>query len=337
MRIVHIILTSSFAGSERHVIELANAQAAEHDVTLILRRASARSRAGAYAHRVAPEVKLILVGDWFARWHARKLLRELKPDVAHAHLSGACRALHGLQGLCLRIATLHINYKPQQHAALDALVAIAPWQMDAIPLPLRDHTTQIDNWTLPHPTAQDARHRLRALHGIASDAWVIGAIGRVEHNKGFDLLIEAFQQANLSNVYLVVIGQGSQLDKLRRKRVKNVLLPGFADRPEEWLATFDCFVSAARDEPFGLVMLEAMQAGLPILASASQGARHLADVIGTPLLPIADVNALATKLSEWATARPARRTYPMQRFSIESKLSEIEAVYRRELLRLADK
>jgi len=336
MRIVHIILTSSFAGSERHAIELANAQAAEHDVTLILRRAAARSRAGSYAHRVAPEVKLILVGDWFARWHARKLLRELKPDVAHAHLSGACRALHGLNGLCLRLATLHINYKPQQHAVLDALVAIAPWQMDAIPLPLRDHTTQIDNWTLPNPAAQDARQRLRALHSIASDAWVIGAIGRVEHNKGFDLLIEAFQQANLPNAHLVIIGQGSQLDKLRRKMIKNVLLPGFADRPEEWLATFDCFVSAARDEPFGLVMLEAMQAGLPILASASQGARHLADVIATPLLPIGDVNALAARLSEWAATRPARRSYPMQRFSIESKLGEIEAVYRRELARLAN-
>ena len=177
---------------------------------------------------------------------------------------------------------------------------------------------------------------MRTLHSIASDAWVIGAIGRVEHNKGFDLLIEAFQQTNLPNAHLVIIGQGSQLDKLRRKMVKNVLLPGFADRPEEWLATFDCFVSAARDEPFGLVMLEAMQAGLPILASASQGARHLAEVIATPLLPIGDVNALAAALSEWAAARPARCSYPMQRFSIESKLGEIEAVYRRELARLAN-
>ena len=336
MRIVHLILTSRFAGSERHVIELANAQAAQHDVTLIIRRAAAQSRADSYAHRVAPEVKLILVGDWFARWHARKLLRKLRPDVAHAHLSGACRALHGLKGLCLRLATLHICYKPQQHAALDALVAIAPWQMDAIPLPLRNHSTQIDNWTLPNPAAKDARQRLRALHGIASDAWVIGAIGRVEHSKGFDILIDAFQQANLPDAYLVIIGQGSRLHELRRKAIKNVLLPGFSNRPEEWLATFDCFVSASRDEPFGLVLLEAMQAGLPILASASQGARHLANIIETPLLPIADCDALAAGLKKLTDTRPARCTYPMQRFSIESKLREIEEFYQRELANIAE-
>lgn len=332
MRIVHLILTSHFAGSERHVIELANAQAARgHDVTLVLRRASARSRPGAYAHRVDPRVKRVLVGDWFARWHARKLLRQLRPDVAHAHLSAACKALHGLKGLCLRVATLHICYKPRQHADLDALVAIAPWQMAAIGPPLRDHTTQIDNWTLPHPPAADARQRLRQQHGIPHDAWVFGAIGRAERSKGFDLLIEAFQRARLPNAHLVIVGHGEELDALRRTAGPSVHLPGFSDAPQDWLAAFDGFVSAARDEPFGLVLLEAMEAGLPILASATQGARHLSEAIGAPLVPLLDVEALATGLRELAARRPPRQTYPMARFRIDGKLAELEAFYRREL------
>ncbi len=38
MKIVHLLLTHSFAGTERHAIELANAQAADHEVTMILHR-----------------------------------------------------------------------------------------------------------------------------------------------------------------------------------------------------------------------------------------------------------------------------------------------------------
>lgn len=334
MRIAHIILTSRFAGSERHVIELANEQARDHDVTLILRRASAKSRPDAYANRVAPGVKVILVGDWFASWHARRLLRKLKPDVAHAHLSSACRALHGLEGLCPRIATLHISYKPGQHASLDGLIAIAPWQMEAIPQPLRQHTTQIDNWTLANLPAADARGRLRALHGIPEDAWVIGAIGRAEYNKGFDLLIKAFKQAQLPNARLVIVGRGGELDALRKLADERILLTGFVQQPQDWLAAFDCFVSAARDEPFGLVLLEAMEARLPILASASKGARHLADVIGTPLCPVGDVEALAVALHAMAVQRPERHQYPMERFRIDGKRREIEAFYQSEMDRL---
>ena len=111
--------------------------------------------------------------------------------------------MHGLRGLCLRVATLHIRYKPRQHAALDALVAIAPWQLADIPAPLRAHAAQIDNWVLPRHPAPDARARLRAAHGIPPDAWVFGAVGRVEQTKGLDFLLDAFQQAGLADAWLV--------------------------------------------------------------------------------------------------------------------------------------
>ena len=126
MRITHLILTRHFAGSERHAVELANAQAREHDVSLVLRRGAAGGHADAFADRVDPKVHTVLVPDWLPVWHAANAVKRLRPDVAHAHLSGACRALQGLQGVCLRVATLHIHYKASQHAALDALVAVAP-------------------------------------------------------------------------------------------------------------------------------------------------------------------------------------------------------------------
>jgi glycosyltransferase involved in cell wall biosynthesis len=332
MRIAHLLLTRRFAGSERYAVELANAQAAAGDeVAMVLRRAAAQPRPDAIAHRLDPAVRLELVPELFAQWHARRRLRRLRPQVAHAHLSGACRALQGLpRGTCLRVATLHIAYKPQQHAALDALVAIAPWQLEAVPARLRPHTVQLDNWTLPAAPTPGARERLRARLGIAADAPVFGALGRAERGKGFDLLLDAFLQLDDPRAWLVIAGQGRELQALRRRAAGHprILLPGFVERPRDWLELFDVFVSPARDEPFGLVLLEAMEAGLPIVASASHGARHLAPAIGSALVPCDDVPALAAAL---ASAPRARRDYPMERFRIEARLPEFAAFYRREL------
>jgi glycosyltransferase involved in cell wall biosynthesis len=335
MRIVHLLLTSRFAGSERHALELAAAQAATHDVTLVLRRAGTATRADAIAHRVDPKVRVEVVGDLAPSWRARRLLRRLRPDVAHAHLSAGCRALHGLEDTgCLRVATLHIAYKPRQHASLDGLIAIAPWQLADIPPALRARSVQIDNWTLPRAPSADARARLRAEHGIADDTFLVGALGRAEPGKGLDVLIDAFDRARLPNARLAIVGQGSAWPDLRKRAGADVLMPGFAERPHDWLAAFDGFVSAARREPFGLVLLEAMQAGLPIVATASQGASHLAPQLQAPLVPIDDPAAMALALQRMVADGQRRIEYPMQAFRIESKLAQVEAFYLDGLARL---
>ena len=331
LSIAHVLLTRRFAGTERHAVELANAQAAQgHDVALILRRAGTEDRPDAIAHRVADNVRVIVVGDLFASWRARRVLKRLRPDIAHAHLSGGCRALKGWRNAASRrIATLHIRYKPQQHEGLDGLIAIAPWQFDDMPAAMRAKSVQIDNWTVPRAPSADARERLRREFGIADDAFVFGALGRVEQSKGLDVLVDAWTRAALpDDARLVIVGQGGAWKGVRAKAPGEVVMPGFTGVPRDWLEAFDVFVSAARSEPFGLVLLEAMGARLPILASASQGATHLREVIATPLVPVGDADALAIALRAAHDARPARRDYPMQRFGIDDKLAETEAFYR---------
>ncbi|MBE2210732.1 MAG: glycosyltransferase family 4 protein [Xanthomonadaceae bacterium] len=331
LSIAHVLLTRRFAGTERHAVELANAQAAQgHDVTLILRKAGAEDRPDAIAHRVDPRVQVVVVGNLLSSWQARRVLKKLRPDIAHAHLSGGARALKGWRDVATaRIATLHIRYKPQQHQGLDGLIAIAPWQFEDMPPAMRERSVQIDNWTVPSAPSIDARTRLRDEFGIARDAFVFGALGRVEASKGLDVLVAAWQRAALpADARLVIVGQGGAWQALRAQAPADVVMPGFTDVPRDWLEAFDVFVSAARSEPFGLVLLEAMGAGLPILASASEGATHLREVIGTPLVPVGDADALATALRAMFEARPARREYPMQRFDIDDKLAEIEAFYR---------
>lgn len=328
MRIAHLLLTRRFAGTERHVVELAAAQAqAGHEVSVILRHAAAESRPDAIAHRVDAAVKVHLVSDLFSSWHARRLVRRLRPDVAHAHLSGGCRALDRV-GHGLRVATLHIRYKPRQHAHLDGLIAIAPWQLDAIPPPLRKQTVQIDNWTHDCRADPEARVRLRRAHGIADNAFLIGTLGRVERSKGHGILLESFARAQLPNSRLAIVGHGDDWQRLRDRAPASVVMPGFTDAPQNWLAAFDLFVSGARSEPFGLVLLEAMQAGLPIVATRSEGAQHLAPLIGTPLVPVDDVDAMAAALAAAHDTGRHRVTYPLEPFRVEAALPRIEAFYR---------
>lgn len=331
LSIAHLVLTRRFAGTERHVVELANAQAEQgHDVTVILRKAGAENRPDAIAHRLSDKVRFVVVGNVLSQWQARHALKRLRPDIAHAHLSGGARALRGWRDATShRVATLHIRYKPQQHQGLDGLIAIAPWQFDDMPPRMRAKSVQIDNWTVPRAASGDARLRLRKHFGLADDAFVFGALGRVETSKGLDVLVDAWKRAALpSDARLVIVGQGDAWKEVRANAPDAVVMPGFTDVPRDWLEAFDVFVSAARSEPFGLVLLEAMGARLPILASASEGATHLRDVIDAPLESVDDVAAWIAALHRVYAARPTRRDYPMQRFNIEDKLAEIEAFYR---------
>ena len=334
MKIVHLLLTHSFAGTERHVVELANAQVRHHEVSVVLHRRAAEKRPNAIAHRFDPAVKIVLVGGWgpLAVWAARRALRRLAPDVAHAHLSGACRALRGLRAGFLRVATLHIHYKPQQHADMDALIAIAPWQLEQIPPALRSRTRQIDNWTHAAPADPQARQRIRAQLGLGDEEFLIGALGRVEASKGLDVLIDAYQSSQPPGSRLAIVGHGRHWEVLRRRAPASVAMPGFVERPQEWFSAFDAFVSAAHSEPFGLVFLEAMSSGLPILATATQGARHLEALIDRPLVPQGDTKALAQALGELARQRPARRSYDLGAFSRDAKVAAIEAFYLRQRL-----
>lgn len=333
MRIAHLLFTKRFAGSERYAIELANAQAAHHDVCFLLSSAAAEDRPDAWAARLDPRIQQVRL-HWptlFPALRVRHWAAQWRPDVCHAHLSFACKALAGLSGVAARVATLHIAYKPHQHDHLDGLIAITPSQLAQIPPSYAGTVRQISNWSEPKLAAPGARERLRAAWGVGPDDWLIGTLGRGERSKGWDLLVEAFTQARLPGARLVLVGDGPQWHAVRAAAPASVVMPGFTNEPENCLAAFDAFVSPARSEPFGLVFLEAMHAGLPVVATATEGAAYLGDSFEA-VVPCGDVSALAQALARLrqslGTTGPRRRHHPMERFGRSARAAEIEDFYR---------
>ncbi|MBL0373286.1 glycosyltransferase family 4 protein [Rhizobium sp. KVB221] len=99
------------------------------------------------------------------------------------------------------------------------------------------------------------------------------AVGRLTHQKGFDLLLEAFAriEASFPDWKLVIWGEGEDRAALEGKRRDlgldgRVDMPGVTGRPGQWIETADVFVLSSRYEGWGIVLLEAMAAGLPVVS-----------------------------------------------------------------------
>lgn len=125
------------------------------------------------------------------------------------------------------------------------------------------------------------RQAFRAFYGIDPRRPVALYVGRVAHEKNIDFLLEAARAAvrQLPTLLLLIAGEGPALDALRRRVAAlgleaNVRFLGYLGRVSELpdcYAAADVFVFASRTETQGLVLLEAMAAGTPVVALSAMG------------------------------------------------------------------
>jgi GalNAc-alpha-(1->4)-GalNAc-alpha-(1->3)-diNAcBac-PP-undecaprenol alpha-1,4-N-acetyl-D-galactosaminyltransferase len=97
------------------------------------------------------------------------------------------------------------------------------------------------------------------------------AVGRLDKQKGFDLLIEAFSNLAISNTHLVILGEGEERKKLERiisnKGLSDrIHLFGLIDEIWPWYRYAKCFVSSSLNESWGNAIIEAMSQGCPVVA-----------------------------------------------------------------------
>ena len=166
---------------------------------------------------------------------------------------------------------------------------------------------------IPNGIDVDGDPRPTPLH-LPFGRFVLG-LGRLVDKKGFDLLIDAFARLeNRADLGLVIGGDGPALGRLhgevRRRGLDNrVVLPGMLSRGQvAWaMRNAALFVMPSRVEPFGIVMLESMLAGCPVIASSRGGA---SDVIrngrdGLLVDPL-DVQAVADTMERVLRERELR-------------------------------
>jgi glycosyltransferase involved in cell wall biosynthesis len=150
---------------------------------------------------------------------------------------------------------------------------------------------------------QVAREAAREHLGLPQDAWVVGNVGRLHPDKDQATLIRGFAQALPqlpAGSLLVIMGTG-RLESALRALVSeldvsdSVCFPGQVLNARRYFKAFDVFALTSDHEPFGMVLLEAMAAGVPLICSDCGGGREVVGGVGE-LFPMGDCGALAQRL-----------------------------------------
>lgn len=184
-----------------------------------------------------------------------------------------------------------------------------------------------------------ARQKFRTLWQIPEDAFVIGSIARFHPTKGLNYLISAVKTLypSIPGLHLLLIGDGPLLHSVENELRESSIpytLPGYLPDAAQALPAMDLFALPSVSEGMGLVLLEAIQAQIPIIASDTGGIkellRHGTDGL---LVPPADVPALTEGLSLLIKTPALRKELAesalsrLEIFSVEKMVHEVEAFY----------
>jgi glycosyltransferase involved in cell wall biosynthesis len=355
MRLALVISALGAGGAERVIVTLANAWAARGwQVALITFEPPGTKP----YYRVDPRVALRQLGIpsvGHPRWRAirqglrrlralRQALRAVAPDLVIAFLAKInVLAMLASRGLAVPVIVSERNNPERQrlrgmwswlrqwlYGAAWCVVTPSRGVLASFPRKIRARGRVIPNPVDLTAAAIPQRGKGRLV-----------AVGRLVHQKGFDLLLRAF--AGLAPDHpewtLTVWGEGEQraaLEALRARLglVGRVQLPGLTERPGQWVEEGDIFVLSSRYESFGNVITEAMVAGLPVIAfecpwGPGDILRHGEDGL---LVPPEDVGALAAAMRRLIVDADLRRrlgetaAQNVRRFARDAIIAEWDAL-----------
>lgn len=362
-----LLLTTELhpAGAEQVVFELATRLSRERwSVTVAALRspggadgavAEALSAAGVDVRPLRLRGKLDLRGAL----RLARLLRALRPALVHAHLfhgNLAARLLAPSAGARV-ISTIHVVERRRLPARpwLERLLAGRDDATVCVSEAVRRHAQTalgarsdrlrvIENGIdlarfAPPPEPDRARREARAALGLPADAPIVGAVGRLDRQKGLDVLLEAF--ARLAPLHpsavLALAGGGPEEEALRglaraRRLEARVRFLGHRRDVPAVLAALDVFCMPSRWEGFGLALAEALACGKPVVASAVDSLPEVlgeAGLLVPPERPLALADALGALLGDpprrASLARAAR--VRAERFSVERMIAAYDALY----------
>jgi glycosyltransferase involved in cell wall biosynthesis len=265
-----------------------------------------------------------------ARAALRDLLRRAPVDVVVCQQTWSCVVFGSVvreMGLPL---VLWVHMASDGGHWLERAVRLTP--PDAVVCNSRFSASRVAGWlpkaprhvaycpvSIPGPTSAEARRQTRQDLGVTDDRMIVGMAARAEEWKGHRVLIEALGQLKDRAGWVCWIAGGAQrpaeaaymesLIRLVREHGLDdrVRLLGARNDVNELIAASDVYCQPNLEpEPFGLSLIEAMYAGLPVVTTAAGGALEIVDDTCGELTPLGNVPAVAAAIDRLA-ADPSRR------------------------------
>jgi glycosyltransferase involved in cell wall biosynthesis len=348
MRVTCYLDASQPGGSSNSLALLVNALDQRFEVSVIGSSADMVAEVSSgradVATRVVPPVKNKF--DFRSIRQHMRAIRELRPDILHVNLDNPWTAQYGLLlGVLTRtpvVAVVHMlapAWRRRQQwlvqaaaRGVDVYVAVSAYTARNVESLLhrpKGSVRIIHNGVLEPP--------LVAVRGRGSGSQ-LGAVGRLSPEKGFDFLVEAM--SHLAQCHLTVVGDGPErprLESLIRKYglEDRVTLAGWVDPPWTQRLTFQILVAPSLEDSFPLVLLEAMMAGIPVVASNVGGIPEIVEEGRTgTLVPPRDPVALAHAIEQLLQDEPLRLAMGLQsgeaarsRFSVATMAKQFEDLY----------
>lgn len=221
------------------------------------------------------------------------------------------------------------HYIANSKATRDSMIRSAPW-LDPSDVAVIYNGIDVEAFASAKP----------ADLGVPDGPLTIGFVGRFEERKGIVELMGAWPKvaAAVGNARLVLAGSGGGLDAEVRRWAEvtgNVHAIGFRDDMAAVMKSFDILVVPSHFEGFGIVIAEALAAGVPVVASrASNLPELLDDGVEGRLVPVRDADALADAVIELAQAEGLRtrmgaagQARARRDFRTERMVDEYEALF----------
>lgn len=332
LRILHLLDTEQFAGTEQHILTLISALDEIGVVNLI----GCRKDSALHDRAIAQGISVVPLFDRHFSMYAsiaatrgiRLASRKHAIDVLHAH-NGRTELLAAIVRLLTDVTVVstqhfigprHLSYSGIRRIVskamhswvgrkVSATIAVsAAVQQAALN---RKYYTQekisvILSGIVPASTVtSEVIQKVRAELGCAPDQLLIVTAARLELEKRIDCLISAIPEivAHYPSARFAIVGKGKLHDALTKQVSeaqveKNVIFTGFREDAQDLIAACDIFVLPSPNEPFGLVLLEAMAAGKPVIAAAQGGPLEIVEDGVTGLLfDPNNANSLADKIA----------------------------------------
>ncbi|HKC21784.1 MAG TPA: glycosyltransferase family 4 protein [Gaiellaceae bacterium] len=338
MRVLHVHRIGGIGGSERHLLTLLPALAERGiDVRFLGLDDPARAPDPFYDALTVPYERLRAPRDVDPALAVlvRRAVREA--DLVHTHLVHA--DVYGALGARRLVSTKHNDdpFRARAFRYVERALARRAARIIAITQALARF--QIERVGLPADKVEVIHYGLDDLppawgtnppDTVPPEARVLLCVCRLEPQKGVDVAIRALEQ--IPDAHLVVLGEGPQRTELEQLAGERVHLLGRVPDVAAWLRRAELLVHPVRWEGFGLALLEAMLASLPVVATrVSSIPEIVADGDTGLLVPPDDPSALATAvnrvLAEQGDYGERGRARAQAEFSVARMTDRTLAVY----------